>query len=98
KPLWSSTIGRSFPATSTISREMSRNGGYDRYRATFVDEDAWARAGRPKYCKLATNARLRRAVAGKLRLDRSPEQIAGWLKRSQRSRRQSTISSVPRNG
>jgi len=36
----------------------------------------------PKYCKLATNPRLRRAVAGKLRLDWSPEQIAGWLKRT----------------
>jgi IS30 family transposase len=31
---------------------------------------------------LATNPRLRRAVAGKLRLDWSPEQIAGWLKRT----------------
>src|SRR6202166_4043272 len=28
------------------------------------------------------NPRLRRAVAGKLRLDWSPEQIAGWLKRT----------------
>src|SRR5712671_674521 len=72
-------LGRS---PSTISREMSRNGGYDRYRATLADENAWARAGRPKYCKLATNPRLRRAVAGKLRLDWSPEQIAGWLKRT----------------
>src|SRR5712672_3609558 len=72
-------LGRS---PSTISREMSRNGGYDRYRATLADENAWARAGRPKYCKLATNPRLRRAVAAKLRLDWSPEQIAGWLKRT----------------
>ena len=40
------------------------------------------RACRPKYCKLATNPRLRQAVAGKLRLDWSPEQIAGWLKRT----------------
>src|SRR6201747_1074113 len=72
-------LGRS---PSTVSREMSRNGGYDRYRATLADENAWARAGRPKYCKLATNPRLRRAVAGKLRLDWSPEQIAGWLKRT----------------
>src|SRR6187399_762223 len=71
-------LGRS---PSTVSREMSRNGGYDRYRATLADENAWARSRRPKCCKLATNPRLRQAVAGKLRLDWSPEQIAGWLKR-----------------
>jgi hypothetical protein len=59
-------LGRS---PSTISREMSRNGGYDRYRATLADENAWARARRPKYCKLTTNPRLRQAVARKLRLD-----------------------------
>ena len=72
-------LGRS---PSTVSREMSRNGGYDRYRATLADENAWARSRRPKCCKLATNPRLRQAVAGKLRLDWSPEQIAGWLKRA----------------
>jgi len=70
-------LGRS---PSTVSREMNRNGGYDRYRATVADENAWARA-RQKYFKLATNLRLRQAVARKLRLDWSPEQIAGWLKR-----------------
>src|ERR1700736_6796201 len=48
----------------------------------FADTNAWARARRPKCCKLATNPRLRQAVAGKLRLDWSPEQIAGWLKRT----------------
>src|SRR5271154_3772543 len=72
-------LGRS---PSTVSREMSRNGGYDRYRATLADENAWARSRRPKCCKLASSPRLRRAVAGKLRLDWSPEQIAGWLKRT----------------
>ena len=72
-------LGRS---PSTVSREMSRNGGYDRYRAALADENAWARARRPKCCKLANSPRLRRAVARKLRLDWSPEQIAGWLKRT----------------
>src|SRR5580698_4644569 len=72
-------LGRS---PSTVSREMSRNGGYNRYRATLADENAWARSRRPKCCKLAINSRLRRSVAGKLRLDWSPEQIAGWLKRT----------------
>ena len=72
-------LGRS---PSTVSREMSRNGGCNRYRATLADENAWARSRRPKCCKLAINSRLRRSVAGKLRLDWSPEQIAGWLKRT----------------
>jgi IS30 family transposase len=65
---------------STVSREVRRNGGYDRYRAAQADEQAWIRACRPKRCKLERNPWLRRAVARKLRLNWSPEQIAGWLK------------------
>jgi IS30 family transposase len=72
-------LGRS---PSTVSREMSRNGGHGRYRAALANENAWARSRRPKCGKLANGPRLRRAVAGKLRLDWSPEQIAGWLKRT----------------
>src|SRR3954452_20409967 len=72
-------LGRS---ASTVSREISRNGGYDGYRAALADDTAWARARRPKRCKLATNAWLRQAVAGKLRLNWAPERIAGWLKRA----------------
>ena len=72
-------LGRS---PSTVSREISRNGGYDGYRAALADDEAWARARRPKRCKLATNAWLRQAVASKLRLNWAPEQIAGWLKRA----------------
>ncbi len=72
-------LGRS---ASTVSRELKRNGGYDRYRAAVADEQAWARSRRPKQCKLASSSRLRQAVASKLRLDWSPEQIAGWLKRA----------------
>ena len=67
-------LGRS---PSTVSREISRNGGYDGYRAALADDKAWARARRPKRCKLATNAWLRQAVASKLRLNWAPEQIAG---------------------
>ena len=67
---------------STVSREISRNGGYDRYRAALADEKAWLRARRPKRCKLANSPRLRQAVARKLRLNWSPEQVAGWLKRA----------------
>jgi IS30 family transposase len=66
---------------STVSREIKRNGGYDRYRAAVAEEHAWARAGRPKRCKLANNPRLRQLVASKLELNWSPEQIAGWLKK-----------------
>lgn len=69
-------LGRS---TSTISREVARNGGASTYRATVADSRAWARAKRPKPCKLATYGPLRRTVASKLLLDWSPEQISGWL-------------------
>ena len=67
-------LGRS---PSTVAREISRNGGYDRYRASLADETAWVRARRPKRCKLADNPQLREAVARKLRGNWSPEQIAG---------------------
>jgi IS30 family transposase len=69
-------------APSTVSREIKRNCGYDRYRAAQADEQAWVRARRPKPCKLASSLWLRQTVARKLRLHWSPEQIAGWLKRS----------------
>src|SRR5258708_24206666 len=71
-------LGRS---PSTVSREVRRNGGHDRYRATLADESAWARGRRPKCCKLANNPRLRQAVAGEVRLDWSPAQKDGGVKR-----------------
>jgi IS30 family transposase len=67
-------------APSTVSREIRRNGGYDRYRAALSDEAAFMRARRPKRCKLACNAQLRQRVARKLKRRWSPQQIAGWLK------------------
>ena len=67
-------------APSTISREISRNGGRRRYRANQADEAAWQRAHRPKTCKLALNPAAARLVAGKLMKRWSPRQIAGWLK------------------
>src|SRR6202158_3661350 len=73
-------LGRS---PSTVSREINRNGGYDGYRAALADDKAWARARRPKRCKLATNPWLRQSVASQLRLNWAPEQIAGVLKRTQ---------------
>ena len=66
---------------STISREIGRNGGLRTYRARQSDQAAWDRALRPKPCKLAMNTALRREVVQKLRLNWSPEQIAGWLQR-----------------
>ncbi|HTN63643.1 MAG TPA: IS30 family transposase [Devosia sp.] len=72
------SLGRS---PSTISREIARNGGAQAYRATRADKQAWARALRPKRCRLACSERLRWLVAHKLALQWSPEQIAGWLRR-----------------
>jgi transposase, IS30 family len=69
-------------APSTISREIKRNGGQESYRASQADESAWDRGHRPKTCKLAENRALARIVAGKLQLQWSPEQIAGWLKQT----------------
>ncbi|MXN80193.1 IS30 family transposase [Burkholderia sp. 4701] len=67
-------------APSTISRELKRNGGMQGYRANNADELAWERAHRPQICKLVRNRELAQVVASKLRLQWSPEQIAGWLK------------------
>ncbi|KML42694.1 integrase [Burkholderia cepacia] len=67
-------------APSTISREVQRNGGRQYYRASQADALAWDRARRPKTCKLVRNRTLAQVVASKLRLQWSPEQIAGWLK------------------
>jgi IS30 family transposase len=69
-------------APSTISREVNRNGGRQRYRANKADQAAWHRAQRPKTCKLAQNPALARIVAEKLMKRWSPWQIAGWLKRT----------------
>lgn len=73
------SLGR---AASTVSRELRRNGGNERYRAASADRRAWDRALRPKPCKLAMHEPLRRIVAGKLEQNWSPEQIAGWLRRT----------------
>ena len=69
-------------APSTVSREVRRNGGRSAYRAAASDQAAWNRALRPKTCKLACHPSLARAVSAKLRRKWSPEQIAGWLKRT----------------
>ena len=59
-------------AASTVSREIRRNGGGDAYRATEAEERAWARARRPKRCRLVCRPRLRQLVEEKLREDWAP--------------------------
>ncbi len=77
------TIAQSLErAPCTVSREIGRNGGRRAYRASAADQAAWDRARRPKRCKLAGDPALARVVADKLRLEWSPYQVAGWLKRT----------------
>jgi len=73
------TLGRS---PSTICREIAKNGGSGRYRASDADQAARKRARRPKTCLLACNVRLLTLVAGKLAKNWSPEQISGWFRRA----------------
>jgi IS30 family transposase len=82
-------LGRS---PSTVSREIARNGGSQRYRAAAADKRAWKQALRPKLCKLAAHGQLRQAVVEKLQLNWSPEQIAGWLKRTNPGIRDAQVS------
>jgi IS30 family transposase len=69
-------LGRS---PSTISREVTANGGRRRYRACRADAAAVRRMRRPKRSKLVLCPRLRAVVEAKLELRWSPTQISGWL-------------------
>ena len=71
--------GRLRRSPSTVTREVTRNGGRRRYRANAADRAAVASMARPKIAKLAGCPRLREVVEAKLELRWSPEQIAGWL-------------------
>ena len=55
------SLGR---APSTVSREIGRNGGRRRYRASKADQAAWDRAHRPKTCKLVENCSATIRFAG----------------------------------
>jgi IS30 family transposase len=77
-----SIAGRLSRAPSTISREVSVNGGIGSYRACRADTAALRRARRPKPAKLAPCERLRRVVEDKLERRWSPQQISGWLARA----------------
>ena len=73
--------GRLGRAPSTVSREVTANGGVRRYRACTADRAAVRRSRRPKASKLAQCERLRLVVEEKLEERWSPEQISGWLVR-----------------
>lgn len=70
-------LGRS---ASTISREVSRNGGARGYRPTWAERRSRALARRPKRRKLDTNRRLREAVKDGLRQRWSPLQVSRRLR------------------
>jgi IS30 family transposase len=74
-------IGRDLdrPA-STISREVTRNGGPAGYRAIAADRAARLRARRPKTAKLVDRPELRELVQGALAMRWSPEQISMVLR------------------
>jgi IS30 family transposase len=71
-------------APSTISREIRRNGERTAstrgYEAATADRRAWARAHRPKPCRLAQQPTLCALVAEKLTQEWSPAQISAWLR------------------
>lgn len=79
-------------APSTVSREVAANGGPGVYRAARADRAAVVRRRRPKVCKLAASPRLRALVTAKLVARWSPEQVAGWLKRTYPGRPELQVS------
>jgi IS30 family transposase len=70
-------LGRS---TSTVSREIRRNGGPDGYKSWAAQQRAECRAKRPKLAKLAQPGRLGDYVRNGLAQRLSPEQIVCRLK------------------
>jgi IS30 family transposase len=67
--------------TSTVSREVARNGGRDAYRAVAAGERCREQALRPKLSALKRNPALRQVVIDLLEQEWSPEQIVGRLRR-----------------
>jgi len=67
-------------ASSTVTRELGRNGGRGGYRAARADTRALERARRPKLAKLARSPRLRAEVERRLGERWSPQQIAARLR------------------
>lgn len=67
--------------TSTVSREVHRNGGRGRYRAVGAERESRWRCRRPKGVKLSRNHRLREFVEAGLLQRWSPRQISVRLQR-----------------
>lgn len=65
--------------TSTVSREVNRNGGREEYRAARADRATCERARRPKATKLDQQPELAVFVRNGLEQNWSPEQICGRL-------------------
>lgn len=70
-------------APSSISREIARNGGVNRYQAALAEKAFLKHAKRPKPMLLAENTKLRDIVCRLLEEDWSPEQISGRLREIQ---------------
>lgn len=74
------SIGRRLDRpTSTVSREVDRNGGRVEYRAARADRSTCERARRPKPTKLEQHPALTVFVENGLEANWSPEQICGRL-------------------
>jgi len=71
--------GRLGRRASTVSREVSRHGGREAYRAQAAHARATENRRRPKTAKLAGAPRLRAVVEAKLGLCWSPDEVRGWL-------------------
>ncbi|MGB8200504.1 MAG: IS30 family transposase, partial [Pseudonocardiaceae bacterium] len=70
-------IGRS---PSLVSREITRHGGRDGYRAVAAQRAATEHRSRPKTRKIDADPGLRQRVVDKLRAGASPDQVAGRLR------------------
>jgi transposase, IS30 family len=66
--------------TSTVSREVDRNGGRSHYRASRAQRETDRRARRPKVRRLVEHRWLAAEVASRLNKKHSPEQIANQLR------------------
>ncbi|WP_430336341.1 IS30 family transposase [Rhodococcus sp. ACT016] len=79
-------------ASSTVSREIARNGGRDKYRAVDADAAAYVRARRPKESILCTRSILRDIITAQLSEQWSSQQISAWLRLQHPADRQMWIS------
>lgn len=66
---------------STIHREMNRNCGELGYRYEQAERKAKARRHEAGYCRIKMKGRMISTIKEKLKMQWSPEQISGWLKK-----------------